>query len=224
MVCTPSTYAASKISKVSGLKQLSSSKGAITMKWSKAKGAKKYKVYVSTTSSSKGFKCKKTVSGTKTTISSLKPGQKVWVKVKGINGKKKGSSSKVVKMTAGKGSSSPQQSSYPYTVKLEKGNSFTVSMPYGYTKYLENTTNLSFKSDSLPLKFISFSVADAGYMDTVKTNSGATKTYNGIEGYEYSGNNQKLFSFLNGEFTYTIDVEGKGAESILHGLLSGLKL
>lgn len=89
-----SSFAASKVKtprKVSGLKATVSEKKVITLKWKKAKGAKKYQVFLAT---KKKFKKQKT---TKKCIFTYKgkPGGVYKFKVRGISGKKNGKFSKI---------------------------------------------------------------------------------------------------------------------------------
>lgn len=89
-----SSFATSKVKtprKVSGLKATVSEKKVITLKWKKAKGAKKYQVFLAT---KKKFKKQKT---TKKCIFTYKgkPGGVYKFKVRGISGKKNGKFSKI---------------------------------------------------------------------------------------------------------------------------------
>lgn len=89
-----SSFATSKVKtprKVSGLKATISEKKVITLKWKKAKGAKKYQVFLAT---KKKFKKQKT---TKKCIFIYKgkPGGVYKFKVRGISGKKNGKFSKI---------------------------------------------------------------------------------------------------------------------------------
>jgi len=96
-------YAASskKPAKVTNLKATALSSSSVKLTWKKAKNAKKYEVYYSTKSKS-GFKKVKTTKYTTFTKKSLKAGKKYYFKVRAVNGKKKGSFSKVVPRTTKK--------------------------------------------------------------------------------------------------------------------------
>jgi len=96
-------YAASskKPAKVTNLKASALSSSSIKLTWKKAKNAKKYEVYYSTKSKS-GYKKAKTTKYTSFTKTKLKAGKKYYFKVRAVNGKKKGSFSKIVPRTTKK--------------------------------------------------------------------------------------------------------------------------
>ncbi|MDO4517622.1 MAG: fibronectin type III domain-containing protein, partial [Bacillota bacterium] len=76
------SYAAS-VAKVKGLKVKSVGCDTLKVSWSTAKGAKKYKVYLSTKSKS-GFDCVATTTSKSITGSKLKTGTKYYIKVRGV--------------------------------------------------------------------------------------------------------------------------------------------
>ena len=85
--------ASKKPAKVTGVKVTKATESAISLKWSKAKGAKKYEVQYKL-SSSKKWRSKKTTKK-KIKLSGLKSNKTYNIRVRGLNGSKKGPFSKV---------------------------------------------------------------------------------------------------------------------------------
>lgn len=98
---TPQVYnprTTSKVSKVE-LKKPTVKKKSVTIKWKKAKNAKKYKIQYSTSKKFKKSKTKtKETSKTSFKIKGLKKGKKYYVRVRGVNGKVLGKWSTVKKI------------------------------------------------------------------------------------------------------------------------------
>ena len=216
MSCVP-VSAASKPAKVSNLHQVSVGPGTVKVGWNKAKKAKKYQVYVSKNGKSGNYKKVKTTKKKAYTLKGYKPGKTLWVKVRAVNGKKKGKFSKKLKVVTGRAGAN-------FTVPIVR--TFRVYLPSGYTKYLEFENNLGFKSNSTPLSFINFSAETARSLEDVKSyfaGSGSMMTYNGITGFEYdNGSGERSFSFQSGEYLYTVEATAKDPASLLHTVLQGL--
>ena len=99
--CAP-VYAASAPAKVSNVHKISKAAGSVKVGWDKAKNAKKYQVYVSTTGKSGKYKKAATTKKKVCNLKGYKPGKTLWVKVRGVNSKKAGKFSKKVKVVTGK--------------------------------------------------------------------------------------------------------------------------
>lgn len=91
------SYAASKLSSVSGLKVSSTGHSSVKLTWKKVSGAKNYQVYRSNTANGK-YRKVMTLSVKKNSFTdkSVYAGKKYYYKVRAINGKRKGSFSKKV--------------------------------------------------------------------------------------------------------------------------------
>ena len=92
-VSVPS-FAASKTSKVTGVKAAARSNYSVRITWKKAKNAKKYQVYRANTKKG-AYKKITTVTGTSFVDSGLDRGTKYFYKVRGISGSSKGAFSSV---------------------------------------------------------------------------------------------------------------------------------
>lgn len=91
----PVSAAAKTPAKVSGVKVTKATNVSVSLSWKKAKNAKKYEVYYKASSAKKWSSLK--TKAKKATIKKLKANTAYSFKVRGINGKKKGKFSKVVK-------------------------------------------------------------------------------------------------------------------------------
>ena len=146
--CMPQlTFAAKakKPSQVSGLKVTGTSYSTVSLKWKKAKHAKKYVVYSATSKNGKYRKVKK-LKKTRYTVKHLTTNQTYWFKVRAVNGKKKGSTSAAV-------SAVPKLKRPTLNVKkLGEGNRLTlkkkISGASGYI-YQRNETTIKEKKGSV---------------------------------------------------------------------------
>ena len=229
---TGTASAASKPAQVKNVKMKSNGAGYVKVSWKKAKRAKKYQVYVCTTGYKGKYKKVKTVSKNSAKITGYGNNKGLWVKVRGVKGKKKGKFSYPIYVYTGDSSSSSSSSQSSSagsvtTIQPPVGRALTVLIPSEYSYYYENEGTLTYKSNSTPLRFIGFTVTSGTqYLDTVRSSmSGSNKVVNGISGYEYtSGSTEAFFTFTDGSYCYTIDVDGQDALSILHNVLTGLAL
>ena len=132
-----------KPSKVKNVKVVGYDYNKAKITWSKAKKAKKYKVYRATKKSGK-YKVVKTTKKRSYVNSGLKTGKKYFYKVRAVNGKKKGSFSKVKSVTI-----KPRTVKTP-TVKVSNDMNITVSWKSakgasGYAVYRSEKADSGYK-------------------------------------------------------------------------------